>query len=67
LKVLLTFFQLPSFLAALSGSPDHVLLCCAFASLGRAAFSTLAALFLSMGAPLSFFPLHPHQLNSFHF
>jgi len=66
LKVLLTSFRLPPSLAARSGSPDRVPLYCAFAFLGRAAFSTLTALFLSMGAPLSFFfPLHPHQLIFF--
>jgi len=68
LKVLLTSFQLPPSLTALFlsvgallsssfaapfGSPDHALLCCAFASLGRATFSTLAALFLLVGAVMT--------------
>jgi len=47
-----------------SGSPDHTPLCCAFASLGRTAFSSLATLLESLArAPLcSFLLLHPHQL-----
>ena len=62
LKVLLTSFRLPPFLAVLSGSPDHVLLCCAFAFLGHTVFSSLAMLLKSLARMLfcSFPPLHPY-------
>ena len=53
LNVFLTSLSFTSSFAALSGSLDYVLLCCAFASLDCAVFSFL--LFS-----------HPHWLNTFH-
>ena len=52
LNVLLTSLSFTFSFAMLSGSPDHVLLCCAFASLGCTAFFCL-------------FPWHSHHLCLF--